>query len=243
MSRVGCHRWGWVALVAVVLGLLILSPTRAEAQDPSPVIIPGLPGAGLPAGARPAPTAWPYTDLPGGKAATPTGTTEAPTDETEKPTDTTESQPSAAPPYGLTGNWYGARRPVRQGDRSSHEPLAVLPGSDQRGTPPDLPLRTQVRLLRDHRGREAPRLGGSVHQPPRRKPFRREHQPRRRLPGPCQLRSRVSQAGGKRLGLDQHAGRAVPGTQFRRYLRQAQRRRRRQHPPVPGWQRHQSLHE
>ena len=100
MSRVGCHKWGWVALVLGVLGLLTLSPTRAEAQDP--VIIPGLPGAGLQAGARPAPTAWPYSDLPGGKAATPTDTTEA-------PTDTTESPPPAAPPYGLTGNWFGAR--------------------------------------------------------------------------------------------------------------------------------------
>ena len=65
MIRVGCHRWGWVVLVPGVLGLLTLSPTRAEAQDP--VIIPGLPGASLPAGARPAPTAWPYSDLPGGR--------------------------------------------------------------------------------------------------------------------------------------------------------------------------------
>ena len=204
----------------------ITDPRRAQ----DPVIIPGLPGAGLQAGAMPAPTAWPYSDLPGGKAAT---------------TDRHDREPtagsSAVRPHGELVR--RARRPVRQGDRSSHEPLAVLPGSDQRRPPPDLPLRTQVRLLRDHRGREAPRLGGPVHQPPRREPFRREHQPRRRLPGPCQLRSRVSQADGKRLGLDQHAGRAVPGTQFRRYLRQAQRRRRRQHPPVPGWQRHQSLHE
>jgi porin len=107
MSRIGCLRWGWVALVAVVLGLLILSPTRAEAQDP--VIIPGLPGANLPAGARPMPTSWPYSDLPGGKAAKPTDTTEAPTDTTEAPTDTTESPPPAALPYGLTGNWFGAR--------------------------------------------------------------------------------------------------------------------------------------
>ena len=107
MSRVGCHRWGWVALVPGVLGLLTLLPTRAAAQDP--VIIPGLPGASLPAGARPAPTAWPYTDLPGGKAATPTDTTEAPTDTTETPTDTTEIPPPAALPYGLTGSWFGAR--------------------------------------------------------------------------------------------------------------------------------------
>jgi porin len=93
MSRVGCHRWGWVALVPGVLGLLSLSPTRAEAQ--SPVIIPGLPGASLQAGARPALTAWPYSDLPGGNVAT--------------PTDETESPLPAAPPYGLTGDWLGAR--------------------------------------------------------------------------------------------------------------------------------------
>jgi len=94
MSRVGCRdRWGWVALVAVVLGLLTLSPTRAEAQ--APVIVPGLPGAGLQAGTRPALTAWPYSDLPGGGAATLT-------DETERP-------PPAALPYGITGDWLGAR--------------------------------------------------------------------------------------------------------------------------------------
>ena len=66
MSRVGCHRWGRVALVPGVLGLLILSAARADAQ--APVIIPGLPGAGLQAGARPPLTAWPYSDLPGGNA-------------------------------------------------------------------------------------------------------------------------------------------------------------------------------
>lgn len=93
MINVGWHKWGWVVLVPGVLVLLALSPTRAEAQDP--VIIPGLPGANLPAGARPSPTTWPYTDLPGGRSAT--------------PTDTTESPPPAAPPYGLTGNWFGAR--------------------------------------------------------------------------------------------------------------------------------------
>ena len=93
MSRVGCHRWGWVALVPGVLGLLVLSPARAEAQ--APVIIPGLPGASLQAGARPAPTAWPYSDLPGGKAAT--------------PADATDDPPPAAPPFGVTGDWFGAR--------------------------------------------------------------------------------------------------------------------------------------
>ena len=39
-------------------------------------------------------TAWPYSDLPGGKAAT--------------PPDTTDTTP-AAPPFGLTGNWLGPR--------------------------------------------------------------------------------------------------------------------------------------
>ena len=107
MSRAGCHRWRWVALVPGVLGLLTLCPTPAVAQDP--VIIPGLPGANLPAGARPAPTAWPYTDLPGGKAATPIDKTATPADTTEAPTETTESPPPAAPPYGLTGSWFGAR--------------------------------------------------------------------------------------------------------------------------------------
>ena len=93
MISAGCHRRGWVALVLGVLGLLILSATQAGAQDP--VIIPGLPGAGLQAGARPAPTAWPYSDLPGWTAAT--------------STDEIESPPPAAPPYGLTRNWFGGR--------------------------------------------------------------------------------------------------------------------------------------
>ena len=92
MRRNGFHRWDRAALVIGVLGILALTPNPAGAQDP--VIIPGLPGAGLQAGERPAPTAWPYSDLPGGKAATPTDATDT---------------PPAAPPFGLTGNWFGAR--------------------------------------------------------------------------------------------------------------------------------------
>jgi porin len=81
-----------------VLGLLTLLSTRAVAQGPGPVIIPGLPGAGLQAGARPAPTAWPYTDLPGW--------------ELMEPSDETEGAPPAPLPYGVTGNWFGARDPL-----------------------------------------------------------------------------------------------------------------------------------
>jgi porin len=91
----------WVILVAGVIGLLALLPARAEAQGPAPVVIPGLPGAGLQAGARPSLNAWPYTDLPGGKPAAPTGTT----DETEAE----DNLPPAALPYGVTGGWFGAR--------------------------------------------------------------------------------------------------------------------------------------
>lgn len=76
-----------------LLGFLTLLPTGVAAQ--APAIIPGLPGASLPAGARPAPAAWPDSDLPGGETRTPTATTESP-----PPTD---------PPFGLTGNWLGAR--------------------------------------------------------------------------------------------------------------------------------------
>ena len=93
MSRAGCQRWGWFALLGGVLGFLALGPTSARAQDP--LIIPGLPGANLPSGARPALNAWPYTDLPGGEAAA--------------PFDGTEIAPPAAPPYGVTGSWFGAR--------------------------------------------------------------------------------------------------------------------------------------
>jgi porin len=100
MRKFGRHRWDRVTLVCGVLGLLTLPLTRAEAQDP--VIIPGLPGAGLQAGARPAPTAWPYSDLPGARAATPTGTTGPPTEVTDGP-------PPAALPFGITGNWLGVR--------------------------------------------------------------------------------------------------------------------------------------
>ena len=74
MRRSGCHRWDRGTLVIGVLGILTLTPNPVGAQDP--VIIPGLPGSGLQAGARPAPTAWPYSDLPGGKAATPTDATD-----------------------------------------------------------------------------------------------------------------------------------------------------------------------
>ena len=35
MIRVGCHEWGWVALVPGVLGLLALSPARGRRRTPS----------------------------------------------------------------------------------------------------------------------------------------------------------------------------------------------------------------
>jgi porin len=100
MKRNRSHRWDRTTLAIGVFGILTLMPNPVGAQDP--VIIPGLPGANLPAGARPALTAWPYTDLPGGRSA-------PPTDETEAPTDTSESPPPAALPFGLTGNWFGTR--------------------------------------------------------------------------------------------------------------------------------------
>ena len=234
MIRGGCHNRGWVVLVPGVLVLVALPPTPRRRRTPSSS--PDCPGRV----SRPVQ----------GRRRPPGLTRTCPAEDrrygpTRRGTDRHDREPTA----GRSALWpHGelvrhARRPVRRRDRSAHEPLAVLPGSDQRRPPPDFPLRTQVRLLRDHRGREAPRLGGAVRQPPRGEPFRGEHQPRRRLPGSCQLRPRVPQAGGKRLGPDQHADRAVPGPRFRRHLRQAQRRRRRQHPPVPGRQRHQSLHE
>jgi porin len=101
MKRNRGHRWDRAILAIGVFGILTLTPDPVGAQDP--VIIPGLPGANLQSGARPSPTAWPYTDLPGGGSATPTDTTEAPTDTTESP------PPPAALPYGFTGNWFGAR--------------------------------------------------------------------------------------------------------------------------------------
>ncbi len=93
MIRVGCRKWGWVAFVPGMLGLLILSSTRAEAQ--APVIIPGLPGANLQSGARPALGAWPYSDLPGGQAPI--------------PDDAIDGPPPEALPYGITGDWFGLR--------------------------------------------------------------------------------------------------------------------------------------
>jgi porin len=96
MSRVGRHRRGRFGLWFNVLGLLTLLPARVAAQGPSPVIIPGSPGAGLQSGRLPSLTAWPYTDLPGAKRATPAD------DEEEAP-------PPEALPYGITGDWFGAR--------------------------------------------------------------------------------------------------------------------------------------
>jgi porin len=93
MTMVGRHRSGQAGIVAKVLGLLILSAARADAQ--SPVIIPGLPGASLQSGARPALTAWPYSDLPGGSLAT--------------PADSPDYPEPALPPFGITGDWLGAR--------------------------------------------------------------------------------------------------------------------------------------
>ena len=93
MSMVGRHRWGQSGIVPKILGLLIVWAARAEAQ--SPVIIPGLPGAGLQAGTRPQMTAWPYSDLPGGNIAT--------------PEDSPDYPEPAIPPYGITGDWLGAR--------------------------------------------------------------------------------------------------------------------------------------
>jgi porin len=93
MSVVGRRRWGQVAIVAKVLGLLILSAACANAQ--SPVVIPGLPGASLQSGARPRLNAWPYTDLPGGNVAT--------------PADAADDPQPAIPQFGITGDWFGAR--------------------------------------------------------------------------------------------------------------------------------------
>ena len=93
MRESGRRRWGSAALGLGCLILLTLSPTRSAAQDP--VIIPGLPGSSLQAGARPAATAWPYTDLPGGNAMA--------------PTEETEGAPPAPAPYGVTGSWFGVR--------------------------------------------------------------------------------------------------------------------------------------
>ena len=93
MTRVGCHEWRRVVARAVVLGLLVLSTGRADAQ--TPVIIPGLPGASLQSGAIPAKIAWPYSDLPGGSAAA--------------PDDSADSPLPAVPPFGVTGDWQGAR--------------------------------------------------------------------------------------------------------------------------------------
>jgi porin len=92
MSRASFRGRGRIALVAGAVSLIALLATRAEAQGPSPVIIPGLPGANLQAGTLPRLTVWPYTDLPGGKAI-------APSDEEEP----------GPLPYGVTGNWFGAR--------------------------------------------------------------------------------------------------------------------------------------
>ena len=108
MSRVGWHRSRWVAFMLGLLDVLILLPTRAEAQTPA-ISLPGVPGAGLQSGARPAPNAWPYSDPPGGKSKTSTDTTEAPADSAETPTDMTEGPPPAAPSFGFTGSWFGAR--------------------------------------------------------------------------------------------------------------------------------------
>ncbi len=93
MTIVGRNRWGQVAIASKVLGMLILLAARADAQ--SPVIIPGLPGANLQSGARPPLTAWPYSDLPGGTLATSADSLDIP-------------EPDI-PPYGITGDWLGAR--------------------------------------------------------------------------------------------------------------------------------------
>jgi porin len=95
MSCVGYRTRRLVYYVPALLGLLALLPGRAEAQGPGPAVIPGLPGAGLQAGARPALTAWPYTDLPGWQAMV--------------PSDETETAPPAPLPYGVTGDWFGMR--------------------------------------------------------------------------------------------------------------------------------------
>ena len=107
MKGVDRRKYGSVALMLGILSLITLSATRVAAQVP--VIIPGLPGANLPAGARPAPSVWPYTDLPGGKGSTSAEKAATTADTTEAPADTTESLPPTALPYGITGDWFGSR--------------------------------------------------------------------------------------------------------------------------------------
>ena len=107
MKGVDRRKYECVALMLGILSVATLSATRVAAQVP--VIIPGLPGANLPAGARPAPTLWPYTDLPGGKGTTSTDKAATTADTTEAPDNTEESPAPTALPYGLTGDWFGAR--------------------------------------------------------------------------------------------------------------------------------------
>ena len=193
------------------------------------MIIPGLPGASLPAGARPSLAAWPYSDLPGGKAAA--------------PTDTTETPPPTARPWPhreLDGH---ARRPVRRRNRSSHKSVAVLSGSASGG----LSQSFRYGLKFDYFGTiEAEKLFGweglfvNLHGESR---FGQVSTAMWALwSRPISLWS-SRKPSGSAIGLDQHADRAVPRARFRRLLRQAERGGRRQHPSVPGGQRHQSFHE
>jgi len=87
MRRGDCRGRVLAALLLVVWGLFAPSPPRVLAQ--APVIIPGLPGAGLPSGSGPSSIGRPASALPRGKAGAETETTET--------------------PYGPAGNRPGAR--------------------------------------------------------------------------------------------------------------------------------------
>jgi porin len=93
VKSIGRLQWVWAGLAIAGLGLLMLSGDRVRAQDP--LIIPGLPANGLQIGERPPPTSSPHVN--------PLDT------DAETSTEPTEVPPLEAPPFGLTGNWFGAR--------------------------------------------------------------------------------------------------------------------------------------
>ena len=105
MHRIGCHWWGWVALLPGVLGLLTSWPTPRRAgprHHPRTARgeSPGRHEAGADRLALHGPARRQGTEADRHDRV--------PTDTTEAPADATESPPPAAPPYGLTGDWFGA---------------------------------------------------------------------------------------------------------------------------------------
>ena len=229
MIRVGCHRWGWVALVPGVLGLLALltDPRRGAGPRHHPRTARGGSPGRCEAGADRLALLGPARRE----------------SQRHRPT-RPRAHRRPLRRIGLTGNWFGARDALFDEGIDLRTNLSQFyQGVTSGGLRQTFPYGLKF----DYFGTiEAEKLFGweglfvNLHGESR------FGQSINRDVGsliPANFALEFPKPTGSASALTNMQIEQFLGPELRRHLRQAQRRRRRQHPPVPGRQRHQSLHE